>query len=500
MSELRLVVLHRQPVSVLVLQVHDGEPRSVPELVGEVPGALYPLRDVSGVIARRYARAEHEAKSVGTVLADRLERIDSVAERLAHLASLLVSHEAVDEHVVVRRVSHALVAREHHPDDPEEYDVVSRDQHAVRIEVVEIRRLVRPAERRERPESRTEPCVQNVLVLSEVSASALRADFRHVVRDDDLAALIAVIRRDPVSPPELAADAPVPYLVQPSEVDFAEPLRHEFQASGLDCLDGRLCQLVHLYEPLIGHHRLDGAVASVALADRDSEVLCLHEVTGLFEVLYPCFSACVPVHALVFASVFVHRGIVVHAGYDLEIVSPADFEVVRVVGRRDLHGSRSLFRVRIFVGDDRDLSAHYRQDDLLSDEVLVSFVARMHRDSDISEHGLRPRCGDGDSLASVRGRISEVPVLSVLVLVLDLCVRQRCLAVRAPVDQAVALVYPAFLIKVDEESYDGLVALLVHGEALAPPVAGVAELAALLRDASAVLLLPCPCVLQKFLS
>ena len=131
-------------------------------------------------------------------------------------------------------------------------------------------------------------------------------------------------------------------------------------------------------------------MASVALADRYGQFLCLHEESGLLEFSDPGLSALVSVHALVFARMFVHGGVVVHARDHLKSVPLSDLEVVRVVGRGDLDRAGPLFGIGIFVRDDRDLSSHHRQDDRLSDEVLISFVIRMHRDRDISEHGLRP--------------------------------------------------------------------------------------------------------------
>lgn len=41
-----------------------------------------------------------KAQSVGAVLVDDVHGVDAVAQRLAHLAALLVAHEPVDEHVV----------------------------------------------------------------------------------------------------------------------------------------------------------------------------------------------------------------------------------------------------------------------------------------------------------------------------------------------------------------------------------------------------------------
>ena len=56
-----------------------------------------------------------------------------------------------------------------HARDPEEEDVVARLQHGGRIEAAQVGRVVRPAERAERPEPRAEPGVQHVGVLLELS-------------------------------------------------------------------------------------------------------------------------------------------------------------------------------------------------------------------------------------------------------------------------------------------------------------------------------------------
>ena len=74
------------------------------------------------------------------------------------------------------------------------------------------------------------------------------------------------------------------------------------------------------------------------------------------------------------------------------------------------------------IGDYRDLSSDYRKNDRLADEVLISLIARMYRDGNITEHGLRSGCSYSYALASVLCRISEVPVLSVLILMFYLCI------------------------------------------------------------------------------
>ena len=53
-----------------------------------------------------------------------------------------------------------------------------------------------------------------------------------------------------------------------------------------------------------------------------------------------------------------------------QVVPPADLEIVEVVRRRDLDRARALFRIGIFVGDDRNAAADQRQDDVLADEMV----------------------------------------------------------------------------------------------------------------------------------
>ena len=82
----------------------------------------------------------------------------------------------------------------------------------------------------------------------------------------------------------------------------------------------------------------------------------------------------------------------------------------------------------------------------------------------------------------------------------DFCVGKRSSALRAPVYKTVSLINQAFLVKLDECSFDRVVAAFIHRKSFSGPVAGVSELTALTRNSSAVFFLPCPCALEKFFS
>src|SRR5204863_9763603 len=96
--------------------------------------------------------------------------------------------------------------------DPEEDDVAARDHETVGVVALEVGRLLRPAERGERPQPRAEPGVEHVVVL----APALPR--RRLRRHHHL--LAAIPDGAPVPPPELPRAAPVADVLEPVEVDL----------------------------------------------------------------------------------------------------------------------------------------------------------------------------------------------------------------------------------------------------------------------------------------
>ena len=195
----------------------------------------------------------------------------------------------------------------------------------------------------------------------------------------------------------------------------------------------------------------------------------------------------------------------------------ADLEVVEVVRRRDLHRARALLRVGVFVGDDRDLAPDQRQLHfrLGLDEGGVALIARVHGDAGVAQHRLGPRRRDDDVVLVVARhlraeRIAEVvhvpgriavehfrqrlrverllgiargPAERALRLdLLDLEVGDRGLELGVPVDEPLVLVDELGVVEIDEDLEHGLRQTLVHGEALAAPVARGAEALQLVED------------------
>ena len=491
------LVLRRQAGGKLIfdlfaLNVHEDKAGSVPQLIGKVAAGLHALGREAGIVSGADARHQREAQSVRAILGDDLQRIDAVAEGFAHLAALRVAHQSMEEHGLEGNLLHVLQTGEDHARHPEENDIVAGDESVRRIEIFQLLCLFRPAEGRERPKRRAEPGVQRILVLMQIGAAALRAGMRRFAGDNHLAAVRAVPRRDPVAPPQLTGNAPVFDIFHPVIIRLVHTLRNKLDLSVAHAVHRGLRQRLHLDEPLLGHARFDHRTAAVAGADIVLDVLNANEEALLLQIADDRLSGFQTAHAAVLAAILVDAAVLVHHVDDFKVVAQTDLEVVRVVGGGDLHDASSEILLHIGIGHDRNLTANQRQDQRFADDILITLVLRVHRDGGIAQH----RLGTGRRQLQIAGAvlegIAQVPEMTRLLLKFHLRVRNGGLAVRAPVDDALAAIDQALLIQTDKDLAHGLRAALVEREALPLPIAGGAELFQLLHDASAVLALPVP--------
>jgi hypothetical protein len=179
-------------------------------------------------------------------------------------------------------------------------------------------------------------------------------------------------------------------------------------------------------------------------------------------------------------------------------VPPADLEVVRVVRRGHLDRPSTELRVHMRVSHHRDAPPGQRQPDLTADQVGIAGIVRMHGNRGVPQHGLRPRGGDDDRIVSVP--VPDGDQLAVLVAVIDLDVRKRGEAARAPVDDPLRPVDETVVEEPLEDRLHGAGQALVHGEALTGPVHAVAEPAHLAEDLAPRLSLPLPDPLHELLA
>ena len=236
----------------------------------------------------------------------------------------------MDVDVAERLLADHRVLHHHHPRDPEEDDVEAGDENGCREVALQLRRLVGPAQRADRPEARREPGVEHVRIavkrnerqiprsgrrrfgvrglgkgaqhaeglvhlddphLPAGAAIGLRGRLGRlgVVGGADGPRLVealagelrigaergAVPDRNLVPPPELARNAPRLDALEPVEVDLAVALGHDPGLAGAHGLDRRADDLRGVDEPLVGQHRLDHHLGAVAEGLHDR--LALHE-------------------------------------------------------------------------------------------------------------------------------------------------------------------------------------------------------------------------------
>ena len=169
----------------------------------------------------------------------------------------------MEQYGLERLLSHLLVSGEDHTDNPEEDDIITGYQDIGRIEILQILGLLRPSQSLKRPQCGGKPCIQGIGILCKMGAAALGAYLRHLLGYDYLAAVIAVISRNPVSPPQLTADTPVADVIRPVEVVLLHTLGDQLDLTIFYCFSCGFDQFIHLNEPLVFYHRLDGGLATV---------------------------------------------------------------------------------------------------------------------------------------------------------------------------------------------------------------------------------------------
>src|SRR5580698_1307628 len=101
-------------------------------------------------------------------------------------------------HLPERNFARHLHAEHNHPRGPEKDNVEAGHQQGGRIKRAHIGRIVRPTERRKRPQTRAEPSVENVGILLEPRRPAVRALPWYFARDDETLAIAAMPRRYPM--------------------------------------------------------------------------------------------------------------------------------------------------------------------------------------------------------------------------------------------------------------------------------------------------------------
>ena len=183
-----------------------------------------------------------------------------------------------------------------------------------------------------------------------------------------------------------------------------------------------------------------------------------------------------------------------------EVVAFADFKVVEVVGRRNLHAAGAELFIHIIVCNDRNFTVGQRQFQFLADQAFVAFVFGIDRYCLVTEHGFRTGRCNNDTFGAVSSRVTDFPEMSVHFLRFHLEVGNRGLKFRVPVHKTAASVDQAFFVQVDKAVNHDLGEVVIHCEIEAVPVKGIAQTAHLIKDVAAGVVLPLPDFFDEFVA
>ena len=354
-----------------------------------------------------------------------------------------------------------------------------------------------PAQSGERPQCRREPCIQCIFILSDIFAAAFFTFAGVCFCYCDMTAVCAVVSRDSVTPPQLTGNTPVADIFQPVHIDFAETVGNEFQFLILVNFHCRFCQFFHFYEPLQFDHGFDYSVTSFMAAYCMVDVFDFDQVTFFFQLFNDGFSCFHSAHTAESASQFVHCTVIVHYANARQVMANTNFEVVRVMCGCDFYNTCTKFSVYIVICNDGNFFIQNGNDTCFADQVLISFIFGMNRYSCIAQHCFRSCCCQSQFFVGTYDRIVDVVEVTSHIVMFYFCVRDRCLAFRAPVDDLFTTVDITFFIQSYECFQNSIGAAFVHCKTNTIPVTGAAQFAQLIQDDTAVFFFPCPCSFQE---
>ena len=132
------------------------------------------------------------------------------------------------------------------------------------------------------------------------------------------------------------------------------------------------------------------------------------------------------------------------------MISLTYFEVVRVMCRCNLNNTCTKFFIYIRVGNYWNFSVNERNNNCLSDNILISFIIRVYCQRSISKHCFRTCCSNFYKFVRILDWIVNMPEMTCLFFVFNFCIRDRSSTNRTPVDNSGTFVNIAFFIETTE--------------------------------------------------
>ena len=348
------------------------------------------------------------------------------------------------------------------------------------------------------------PCIRAFL------PEQLGNSFNGFVRDNGLTAVLAVDHRDGHAPGTLTGNTPVAPVTHHALDTLLTPCGNPVHA--FNCLDGFILKAIHRAEPLLRCPVDDGAVATPAVGVLVHDVRTGKHRTGLYQPCRNGFVCFCGIQSGKFTSFCGLTTLVVHADQNADLVIIlADLKVLHAVARCRVDASGTAFQCHMIPHDDHGIpviqrvlglhifqlaalegadgfifrnarSLHGLRHKLLRHYIIFVVgmhqgisILRSHADRQVARD--RPGGGGPDHEIDVPGdagcrkhalviRNTELHInrLARIVLVLDLRLCQRRIAIRAPIYRLKTLVHVPVLRHLAEHLHLPCLILRAQGQ------------------------------------
>ena len=364
-------------------------------------------------------------------------------------------------------------------------------------------RMIWPTLCSKSPQLRREPGIQNVLILMDMMTAALWTDISVFHKSILPATIIAVEHRNAVTPPKLPGDIPVTEILHPGEVGLSPTLWVEGNLTVFNYLCCRLFELINGNKPLLREPWLKSCAAAVAMHNGVIKVFNVIKQAMLFKPSNNSLTSLISIKTRKLTVTVNNNSVLIKDVDLLKVMSLTHSKVIRVMSWSYLNKTGTKACINMPVREDWNLSVNNWQDNSLSNKISLFWILRRNSYARITQHGLWTSSSYGNVLNAINRLfewIAQVPKMALLVSVLCLIVRDRSLAMRTPVYDALSAINKLVMIPVNKDLTNSLSVLRRHGELLVIKINGAAHALNLRNNGSAVLARPIPASIQEFLA
>ena len=298
-----------------------------------------------------------------------------------------------------------------------------------------------------------------------------------------------------MSPPKLPGDIPVAEILHPSEVGLSPTLWVEGNLTVFNYLCCRLFELIDGNKPLLREPWLQRSATAVAVHNGVIKVFNVIKQTVLFKPSNNSLTSLISVKTRELTIAVNNNGMLIKNVNLLKVMSLTHSKVVRVMSWGYFNKTSTKACINMPVRENWNLSVNNGQNNGLSNKISLFWVLRRNSYARITQHGLWTSSSYGNVFNAINRLfewVAQVPKMALLVSVLCLIVRDRSLAMRTPVYDALTAINELVMIPVNKDLTNSLGVLRRHSELLVIKINGAAHALNLRNNGSAVLARPIP--------